>query len=105
MEVWDTGQGIPDDQTELIFEEFRQLGDQARNRGSGLGLAIVAKAAALLKLKIRLRTCLGRGSVFAIELPPGQAPAPVASKLTAGAPAGRVVALLAGRARDRPRPD
>ena len=94
LEVWDTGQGIPDDQTELIFEEFRQLGDQARNRGSGLGLAIVAKAAALLKLKIRLRTCLGRGSVFAIELPPGQPPVAAAGAVAARAPATRVVALV-----------
>ena len=94
LEVWDTGQGIPDDQTELIFEEFRQLGDQARNRGSGLGLAIVAKAAALLNLKIRLRTRLGRGSVFAIELPPGQPPVAAAGAVPAHAPATRVVALV-----------
>ena len=46
IEVWDTGVGIAEDKTEIIFEEFRQLGDGARNRGSGLGLAIVAKAAA-----------------------------------------------------------
>ncbi|MES2878233.1 MAG: PAS domain S-box protein [Pseudomonadota bacterium] len=69
IEVWDTGIGIAPDQTGIIFEEFRQLGDDARNRGSGLGLAIVAKMANLLGLQIRLRSQPGRGSMFAIELP------------------------------------
>jgi len=72
IEVWDTGVGIPEDKTDIIFEEFRQLGDGARNRGSGLGLAIVAKTAALLGLEIRLRSRPGRGSMFAVELPPGR---------------------------------
>ncbi|MGE5469590.1 MAG: ATP-binding protein [Bacteroidota bacterium] len=69
VEIWDTGIGIPADMTEVIFEEFRQLGDQARNRGSGLGLAIVDKAAALLGLKIRVRSRPGKGSLFAVEVP------------------------------------
>ncbi len=73
VEVWDTGIGIPPDKTAEIFEEFRQLGDDARTRGSGLGLAIVAKTAALLGLEIQVRSRPGRGSVFAIELPLGQA--------------------------------
>jgi signal transduction histidine kinase/CheY-like chemotaxis protein len=72
VEVYDTGIGIPADQTAAIFEEFRQLGDQARNSGSGLGLAIVAKTAALLGLEVRVRSRPGSGSVFAIELPLGQ---------------------------------
>ena len=83
VEVRDTGIGIPQDQTGLIFEEFRQLGNHARNRGSGLGLAIVAKTAALLGLQVRVRSRPGRGSLFAIELPAGrmlerspEAPAP-----------------------------
>lgn len=71
IEVWDTGVGIPEDKTDVIFEEFTQLGDGARNRGSGLGLAIVSKTAALLGLQIRLRSKPGRGSMFAIELPAG----------------------------------
>ena len=71
LEVWDTGIGIPDDQTESIFEEFKQLGNAERNRenGSGLGLAIVAKTAALFGLTVRLRSRLGAGTMFAIELP------------------------------------
>lgn len=72
IEVWDTGIGIPEDKTELVFEEFRQLGDESRTRGSGLGLAIAKKTAELLGLRIRLNSRLGRGSMFAVELPPGQ---------------------------------
>lgn len=72
IEVWDTGIGIAEDKTELVFEEFRQLGDESRTRGSGLGLAIAKKTAELLGLRIRLNSRLGRGSMFAVELPPGQ---------------------------------
>ena len=81
LEVWDTGVGIPADKTGLVFEEFSQLDNEAGNRGSGLGLAIVAKAAALLGLQIRLRSRLGRGSVFAIELPSGRASKVVAASV------------------------
>lgn len=71
IEVWDTGIGIAADKTEEVFEEFKQLGDDARTRGSGLGLAIVAKTASLLGLEYSVRSRRGRGSVFAIELPLG----------------------------------
>ncbi|MDP3334775.1 MAG: PAS domain S-box protein, partial [Methylococcaceae bacterium] len=70
IEVWDTGIGIPDNKTDSIFEEFTQL-DNTRNRGSGLGLAIVEKSAKLLGLQVRVRSRLGRGSMFAIEVPLG----------------------------------
>jgi PAS domain S-box-containing protein len=71
IEVWDSGMGIPADKTTEIFEEFKQLDNEARNQGSGLGLAIVAKSAALLGLEFSVRSWPGRGSVFAIELPLG----------------------------------
>lgn len=69
VEVWDSGIGIPADKTGEIFEEFKQLGDEARTRGSGLGLTIAARTASLLGLCIRVQSRLGRGSMFAIELP------------------------------------
>lgn len=94
IEVWDTGVGIPASQTTIVFEEFRQLGDDARNRGSGLGLAIVAKAAQLLGLQIRLLSRVGRGSMFAIEVPIGRATATV-ERFTSPAPPGRArIALV-----------
>ncbi len=69
LEVWDTGVGIPEEQTQLVFEEFTQLTDDSRNQGSGLGLAIVSKMAGLLGLEMRLRSRPGHGSVFAVQLP------------------------------------
>ncbi len=72
IEVWDTGIGIPQDKIGDIFEEFKQLEDEARTNGSGLGLAIVARTAELLGLQIRVQSRRGRGSMFAIELPLGE---------------------------------
>ncbi len=86
VEVWDTGIGIPQDKIPEIFEEFKQLGNDERSRekGSGLGLAIVRKTVSLLGLEIRVASRVGRGSVFAVELPRGQtgrlaAPSPLAA--------------------------
>ncbi|MCG2578061.1 PAS domain-containing protein [Dechloromonas sp. XY25] len=75
LEVWDTGIGIPPDKIPEAFVEFTQLDDQARTRGSGLGLAIVARMAKLLDLEVRVASRPGKGSLFAIELPAGQASA------------------------------
>jgi two-component system, sensor histidine kinase len=72
LEVWDSGIGIPADKMSEVFEEFKQLDDDARTRGSGLGLTIVARSAAVLGLEIRVQSWPGRGSVFAVELPQGQ---------------------------------
>ncbi|MDO8178892.1 MAG: ATP-binding protein [Undibacterium sp.] len=69
LEVYDTGIGIAEDKIGFIFEEFRQVENEARNAGSGLGLYIVAKSAELLGLQIRVCSRVGRGSLFAVELP------------------------------------
>jgi CheY-like chemotaxis protein len=87
LEVWDTGVGMAQDQIPVIFEEFRQLGDNARNRGSGLGLAIVIKMTKLLGLEIRARSRLGRGSVFSITLPEGDTLVPVPQPTPTAVPA------------------
>jgi two-component system CheB/CheR fusion protein len=74
IEVWDTGIGIPAGQLESIFEEFHQLDNAARerSRGIGLGLSIVQRISELLGNIIDVRSWLGRGSVFAIEVPLGE---------------------------------
>jgi two-component system CheB/CheR fusion protein len=74
IEVWDTGPGIPEGQLQAIFEEFHQLDNAARerNRGLGLGLAIVQRLADLLGHAVDVRSRLGKGSVFAIEVPLGR---------------------------------
>ncbi|WP_431856234.1 ATP-binding response regulator [Azospirillum sp.] len=76
IEVWDTGFGIPDAQTEAIFDEFHQLENPARdpNRGLGLGLAIVRRLSALLKTPVDVHSRVGRGSVFTVTLEPAEQP-------------------------------
>lgn len=71
IQVLDTGPGIPVDQQALIFEEFMQLQNPARDRtqGLGLGLAIVRRTAELLQHPLRLVSVLGRGSLFSITVP------------------------------------
>lgn len=69
--VCDTGVGIAEDKLGLIFEEFYQAGNEARDHalGLGLGLAIVERMARLLGHRIVVRSTPARGSCFAIVLP------------------------------------
>jgi signal transduction histidine kinase/CheY-like chemotaxis protein len=75
--VWDTGCGIPSDRRGDVFHEFVQLDPvdshepAERGRGLGLGLAIVARTAELLGTHVEVRSAVGRGSMFAFELPLG----------------------------------
>jgi signal transduction histidine kinase len=77
LEVWDTGLGIPDDKKEMIFREFYQLDnpERDRTRGLGMGLAIVRRLCTLLDLRLELRSTLGRGTVFRMIVPSGDASA------------------------------
>jgi PAS domain S-box-containing protein len=68
--VKDTGVGIPEEKTELIFQMFRQ-GEENHTRvqgGVGLGLAICREIATLLKGRIWVESRVGIGSVFYFEL-------------------------------------
>jgi len=68
--VWDTGCGIPAERHADVFREFVQLGARGGDSpGLGLGLAIVARLADVLHTHIDLRSTVGRGSMFAFELP------------------------------------
>ncbi len=73
IEVWDTGEGIAEDKKTEIFQEFKRGDHQRQDRGLGLGLAIVDKIARILGHSVRLESCPGKGSMFAIEVPLGQA--------------------------------
>jgi two-component system CheB/CheR fusion protein len=70
IEIWDTGIGIPDADLQAIFEEFHQIGNDARERGRGLGLglSIVQRLGNLLGHEVLVRSKLGKGSVFSIEV-------------------------------------
>ena len=76
IEVWDTGIGIAPEQRQAIFQEFYQAADpQVGSQGLGLGLAIAARLAGLLGSRIEVTSHLGKGSVFAFEVPRGEPPA------------------------------
>ena len=90
VEVLDTGRGIPPDQIELVFEEFHQVDNPERDRakGLGLGLSIVRRITPLIGAELDLRSTPGRGSVFRLTLPRGEAkdlPVPVAGTARTGA--------------------
>lgn len=75
IDVVDTGIGIPPAHLGEIFQEFYQVGNAERDRakGLGLGLAIVHRLAALLGHKVDVRSIPGRGSVFSVTVPRGEA--------------------------------
>jgi signal transduction histidine kinase/DNA-binding response OmpR family regulator len=69
--VSDTGIGIPEDEQDAIFDEFRQ-GEAAEHRGrggTGLGLAIVKKLASVLGGTVSVESERGKGSRFTVVLP------------------------------------
>ena len=68
--VWDTGIGIPADKFEEIFEEFRRLNSDGREKGAGLGLAIVRRIARKLDHELVLRSG-PQGSMFGVVVPLG----------------------------------
>ncbi|MDM9589206.1 ATP-binding protein [Pseudomonas asiatica] len=80
LEVWDTGRGIAADRLQAIFLEFNQLdvGRAADRKGVGLGLAIVERIAKILSYRVEVRSWPGRGSMFSIDVPIGEAmPLPI----------------------------
>ncbi len=73
LDVRDTGIGISEAESALIFQEFLQLHNPERDRskGLGLGLAIVKRLSALLHSTISVQSTPGKGSVFTLALPQG----------------------------------
>ena len=72
--VEDTGEGIPAQHLERLFERFYRV-DRARSRemgGIGLGLAIVKHLARAHGGEVTVASELGKGSTFTIELPASQ---------------------------------
>jgi PAS domain S-box-containing protein len=80
VEVEDTGQGVPADKLERIFDAFVQV-DQRLTRqhgGVGLGLAISRDLARAMGGDLMAASAVGHGSTFTLTLPravPRQAPA------------------------------
>ena len=69
--IADTGEGIPAQHLDRLFERFYRV-DRARSRelgGLGLGLAIVKHLARAHGGEVSVTSELGKGSIFTIELP------------------------------------
>jgi PAS domain S-box-containing protein len=71
LDVVDTGHGIPEDQRQLIFEDFHQVRAAGRpsSGGLGLGLGIVSRVARLLGLEVAMESRPGYGSRFSVLIP------------------------------------
>jgi len=92
VQIWDQGDGIDDEHTPCLFDEFYQVkkSSDPDRQGVGLGLSIVARMAELLGLKVDVASRPGKGSVFTISNLPlfagGERRAIVSSPFVAAAP-------------------
>lgn len=70
IEVIDTGEGIPDDKLERIWDRYYRSGDYHKRPvvGTGLGLSIVKNCLILHGAHFGVSSTLGKGSVFWFEL-------------------------------------
>ena len=87
IEVLDSGVGIAPDQLPFIYDEFYQVGVPTNTvrEGYGLGLSIVQRLVKLLGINLSVRSEPGKGSVFALDLPPGVGQEDVLMKRAAAA--------------------
>ncbi len=71
VRIEDSGPGIPPEQLESIFEQFRQLDSSAtrEHEGTGLGLTITRELTHMLGGKIQVLSTEGEGSTFIVTLP------------------------------------
>ncbi|MEW5957718.1 MAG: ATP-binding protein [Chloroflexota bacterium] len=71
FEVTDTGEGIPPDRLDRLFERFHQADEnlERRQAGSGLGLAICHALVEMHEGRIWVESTLGKGSSFKFTLP------------------------------------
>lgn len=70
FDVKDTGQGIPKEKFNTIFQPFEQVEDMITKRetGAGLGLAISAELATKLGGEIVVKSTVGEGSCFTLSI-------------------------------------
>ncbi|MEM7207728.1 MAG: ATP-binding protein [Pseudomonadota bacterium] len=75
ISICDTGIGISKSMQSVIFGEYTQINNKARdrNKGIGLGLAIVHRMCELLGHQIEVESVLGKGACFTLHLPLGNA--------------------------------
>jgi PAS domain S-box-containing protein len=71
IEVEDTGIGIAPEEIPQLFQEFHQLSARKADQGTGLGLALTRRIVEAQGGHVEVRSSVGRGSIFAAELPIG----------------------------------
>lgn len=71
FEVIDTGIGIPEDQLDNVFKQFKQVDGSEKRKfsGTGLGLAISKQFCDLMKADLTVTSHVGKGSTFKVVLP------------------------------------
>ena len=69
IRVRDNGIGIPDGQSENVFDMFRRLHTRKQYEGSGLGLSICRRIAEMHAGRIAVAPEPGHGSCFSVSLP------------------------------------
>ncbi|MGW8368592.1 MAG: response regulator [Gammaproteobacteria bacterium] len=71
FEIEDTGQGIPSEDLESIFEPFHRIATPSSDsQGAGLGLTITHRLADYLDVDLDVRSQPGRGTCFVLSLKP-----------------------------------
>lgn len=70
IDIEDTGKGIPAEQLDSIFDEFKQTTgqDQAKYGGTGLGLTISQRLIGLMGGEITVKSVYGQGTTFTVSL-------------------------------------
>jgi PAS domain S-box-containing protein len=69
LEVADSGPGISQEDQQIIFQPFVQVGEKKNNQGTGLGLAISRQFVELMGGNISIKSTPGEGSIFMVSLP------------------------------------
>lgn len=70
IQVWDTGDGIPEEEQDTIFDIYKQSNNYSESiAGSGVGLSIVKQLSELLDHPLKIESKPGKGSCFSISTP------------------------------------
>lgn len=72
IQVRDSGIGMAALEHDKVFEEFYQVGNEARSLGLGLGLSVVRRACEQLQHPLTLASAPGCGSTFTLRVPLAQ---------------------------------
>ncbi len=69
VSVHDSGQGIPKEELEKVFDRFYQSSSGKMSGGTGIGLALSKELALLFGGDLKVESELGKGSIFTLEIP------------------------------------